>query len=494
MPHAVPGSSVEAFASEAFRSRSNNGVYGACVEELDWSAGEVLRCLKEEGLDQKTLVVWTSDNGAFQGSRAEPYGQNTPLRGAGGTAYEGGFRTPCIVRWPGRIPAGAVSNELVTSMDLLPTFVRLAGAGLPQDRTIDGQDVWPLLSGEPGAKSPHEAFYYYRVSQLWAVRSGQWKLHLPINLAADRPAARPQFQTLELYDLDNDISESRNVAPQHPQVVARLMALAAKGREELGDVGLLGKGQRPAGWLDNVEARQLPGLPSLRWFPSDAMPLIAAGGGLSAWRRESSKGWGPASSVALDAEDSKRLAASTIDGDAALHNTAEDPAGRKADNLVSAAEFGDMEAHIEFLLPSRANSGVYFMGRYEIQLIDSYGVADGDLTYGHCGGIYRRWDEDRTPKGYEGAAPRTNASRPAGEWQSLDVVFRAPRFDASGKKTENARFVKVLHNGVVIHENAACSGPTRGPQLPDEAPKGPLVLQGDHGPVAFRNTWVRTAQ
>ena len=216
--------------------------------------------------------------------------------------------------------------------------------------------------------------------------------HLPINIAADRPAARPQFQTLELYDLDNDISESRNVAEQHPQVVARLMALAAKGREELGDVGLLlGKGQRPAGWLGTTSRRGncrvcLP----LRWFPSDAMPLIAAGGGLSAWRRETSKGWGPASSVALDAEDSKRLAASTIDGDAALHNTAEDPAGRKADNLVSAAEFGDMEAHIEFLLPSRANSGVYFMGRYEIQLIDSYGVADGDLTYGHCGGIYQR--------------------------------------------------------------------------------------------------------
>lgn len=113
----MPGSSKTAFASEEFRVRSNNGIYGACVEELDWSTGEILKCLKDEGLDENTLVIWTSDIGAFHGRRVEPCGQNTPLRGTGGTAFEGGFRMPYIVRWAGRIAAGTTSNELKTKTE-----------------------------------------------------------------------------------------------------------------------------------------------------------------------------------------------------------------------------------------------------------------------------------------------------------------------------------------------------------------------------------------
>lgn len=491
LPHAVPGSSSEAFASEAFRAKSENGVYGACVEELDWSAGEILRCLKEEGLDKRTVVVWTSDNGAFRGRRAEPYGQNVPLRGTGGTAYEGGFRVPCIVRWPGNIPAGTASNELVTSMDLLPTFTRLAGGEPPKDRRIDGKDVWSILSGVEGAKSPHDVFYYYRISQLRAVRSGKWKLHLPVNTSADRPSVKTRFEKLQLYDLENDVSESVNVAEEHPEVVAKLTALAATGRNELGDIGLLGTEQRPAGWVDNVEARRLSGLPAQRGFPSDAIPLIAPGAGVSKWRAGTLQGWQAISSVALDVDDSTRFATAKSDGDAAFHNTASDPTGKSAAYLFSALESGDVEAHIEFLMTRGSNSGVYFMGRYEVQLFDSHGVADKDLKHGHCGGIYERWDNDRDPKGFDGVAPKTNASRPAGEWQSLDVVFRAPRFDAAGTKIQDACFVRVVHNGVVIHETVSCSGPTRAAPLTGDAPEGPLVLQGDHGPVAFRNLWVR---
>lgn len=494
LPHAVPGSSREAFASEEFRAKSESGAYGACVEELDWSAGEVLRCLKKEGLYDKTIVLWTSDNGAFHGRRTEPYGQNTPLRGTGGTAYEGGFRVPCIVRWPGKIPAGATSNELITSMDLLPTFARLAGGEPPNDRKIDGKDAWPILAGAEGAKSPHDVFYYYRISQLRAVRSGKWKLHLPVNTSAASPSARARFAKLELYDLENDVSESVNVAEEHPQIVARLTALAAKGREELGDIGLLGKEQRPAGWVDAVQSLRLPGLPALRTFPSDAISLIAPGAGFSKWRGDTLKGWQAISSVALDVDDSTHLAVATVEGDAVLHNIAEDPKGKTASYLFSSQEYGDIEAHIEFLMARGSNSGVYFMGRYEVQLFDSHGVPDKDLKHGHCGGIYERWDHNRDPKGFEGAPPETNASRPAGEWQSLDAIFRAPRFDATGSKTQDACFVRVAHNGVVIHENVTCSGPTRAARFTDEAPTGPLVLQGDHGPVAFRNLWLRPVE
>jgi hypothetical protein len=130
---------------------------------------------------------------------------------------------------------------------------------------------------------------------------------------------------------------------------------------------------------------------------------------------------------------------------------------------------------------------VYFQGRYEIQILDSWGVkAPGS---GDCGGIYERWKDD---KGYEGRPPRVNASLPPGQWQTYDVWFRAPRFDAAGKKTADARFVKVVHNSKVIHENQTVTGPTRAAMFDDEKLLGPLMLQGDHGPVAYRNCWIVT--
>jgi len=157
-------------------------------------------------------------------------------------------------------------------------------------------------------------------------------------------------------------------------------------------------------------------------------------------------------------------------------------------NLFTAGEFGDIAAHIEFLIPRGSNSGVYFMGRYEIQVYDSFGKK-GAYPGIECGGIYQRWDRSRGKgkEGFEGHSPRVNASRPPGMWQTFDVVFRAPRFDASGKKIANARFVKVVHNGQVVHENVALSGPTRGAAFRDEKPTGPLMFQGNHGPVAYRH-------
>jgi hypothetical protein len=138
-------------------------------------------------------------------------------------------------------------------------------------------------------------------------------------------------------------------------------------------------------------------------------------------------------------------------------------------------------------LPKGSNSGVYFQGRYEVQVYDSFGVQKDKYPGIECGGIYPRWIDG---KEVGGNSPRVNASRPAGEWQSFDVIFRAPRFGPDGKKTANAQFVKVFHNGVLIHENVEVTGPTRAAVFPDEKPSGPLMIQGDHGPIAYRNVWL----
>jgi hypothetical protein len=155
-------------------------------------------------------------------------------------------------------------------------------------------------------------------------------------------------------------------------------------------------------------------------------------------------------------------------------------------NLLSHAQHGDVSLHVEFTVPKGSNSGVYLQGRYEVQVLDSWGNID--VSHGDCGGIYQRWIDGR---GIEGHAPAINASLPPGEWQSFDIVFRAPRFNENGEKTENARFLKVVHNGVTVHNNVSLNGPTRSASFNDEQALGPIMLQGDHGPVAYRNIIVR---
>jgi hypothetical protein len=165
-------------------------------------------------------------------------------------------------------------------------------------------------------------------------------------------------------------------------------------------------------------------------------------------------------------------------------------AGRTAD-IHTTFDHGSCELHIEFCVAAKSNSGVYLMGQYEIQVLDSWGTPDSELAYHSNGAIYGRWIEE-TQTSYDGIPPRTNASRPPGDWQEFDVLFRAPRFDAEGRKIANARFERLAHNGVVIHENVACTGPTRGAWSEIDIPRGPLRLQGDHGPVAYRNLRMRT--
>lgn len=253
LPHATPGSSMQSFASERFRGKSANGLWGDAVEELDWSAGEIMGELRALGLEKKTIVVVTSDNGAMR--RNPPQGSNAPLRGWGYTTDEGGMRIPMIAWCPGLIPGGRVCDALVTLMDLMPTFAALAGTRPPNDRKVDGGSISGLLLGEAGAKSPHEYFYYYQKEQLQAVRDGRWKLYLPLaaKQGLGKPTAGPTAPAL--YDLYADIAEERDMAGEQPEVVRRLTEAAQRAREDLGDLGIEGKGQRPAGKVEDPTPR-----------------------------------------------------------------------------------------------------------------------------------------------------------------------------------------------------------------------------------------------
>ena len=250
MPH------VPLHVSSKFKGRSGRGLYADVIMEIDWSVGEVLRALKRNGLDDNTLVVFTSDNGPWllYGNHA---GSAGPLREGKATTFDGGVREPTLMRWPGKIPAGAVCREMAWSMDLLPTIARLAGTNAPTDRIIDGKDIWPLMSGAPGAQTPHAAYYCYWDHGLEAVHSGKWKLHLPHeyrHLAVPGKDGKPgkysnQKIGLALFDLESDVSEKTNVATRFPEVVARLEAIAEQARADLGDSLTKRKGQnlRPAG-------------------------------------------------------------------------------------------------------------------------------------------------------------------------------------------------------------------------------------------------------
>jgi arylsulfatase A len=250
MPH------VPIFASDRFRGRSRQGLYGDVVEEIDDSVGQVTAALHRLGLERETLVFFASDNGPWL-SYGDHAGSAGPLREGKGTAFEGGVRVPFVARWPGRIPAGTVVREPAMTIDVLPTIARLVGAPLP-DRPIDGLDISPLLLGEGGARSPHDALLFYYGTELRAVRGGRFKLVLPHRSqtldgpagSGGRPGKYRQAEVpLALYDLVADVGETADVASAHPDVVERLLDAAEKAREDLGDslTGRTGGGLREPG-------------------------------------------------------------------------------------------------------------------------------------------------------------------------------------------------------------------------------------------------------
>lgn len=277
LPHVMPH--VPIFASDKFRGRSRGGLYGDVVEELDWSVGQILATLGRLRLAERTLVIFFSDNGPWL-SYGEHAGSAKPFREGKLTTFEGGVRVPCVVRWPGHVPAARVSDEPIMTIDLLPTLTELVG-GKASERRVDGCTVRSVLLGEPGARSPHEALFFYAGAELHAVRSGPWKLHFPhpylttagepgrggkpsnwgkgtplaitqsgIEGIASRHGQRVERIALSLFDLRTDPGETKNVASEHPEIIARLTRLAEPIRAELGDAlnGIQGAGLRTAGW------------------------------------------------------------------------------------------------------------------------------------------------------------------------------------------------------------------------------------------------------
>jgi len=240
------------YPGKKWAGNSPHGYYSDWVEEVDWSVGQVLDKLRQEGLDKNTLVLFTSDNGGTK------RGVNTPLRGYKNSTWEGGIRVPLIAWWPDKIPSGTSCDAITGMFDILPTLAGLAGAKVPSDRKIDGADIWPLLSGKPDAQEPHDTFYYFRDMHLEAVRHQQWKLHLSTS-----PTAGEKQQ---LFNLKEDIGESRNLSDEHPEIVARLTALVEAMKTDLGIDEKIGSGCREIGRVDNAapllghDGKKHPGL------------------------------------------------------------------------------------------------------------------------------------------------------------------------------------------------------------------------------------------
>ena len=219
LPHTMPH--IPIFVSEDFHTDDPKLAYQRCIEEIDHSIGQVLRALKDNGLDGKTLVVFTTDNGPWLKLKQPHHGGSAgPLRAGKFTTFEGGMRVPTIVRWPGKVPAGSSCQQVAATFDLLPTFASIAGAELPSHK-IDGKNIWPLMSGE-SETSPHDAFYYFRGGgKLQAMRKGTWKLHMNVKGKGENRRV-----TTQLFNLAEDVGEQTDIADSHPQLVQDLVAQA----------------------------------------------------------------------------------------------------------------------------------------------------------------------------------------------------------------------------------------------------------------------------
>ena len=255
MPH------VPLYVSDKFKGKSEQGMYGDVMMEIDWSVGEILKTLESLGLDENTLIVFTSDNGPWinYGNHA---GSTGGLREGKGTAFEGGQRVPCIMRWSGKIPAGAICNQLASTIDLLPTFAHISGAPLPNLR-IDGVNIISLMTDAEALSSPRKYFlYYYRQNDLDAIRNDRFKLvfphvgrtyegFLPGKDGLPGPVNERRAFEMALYDMRRDPGERYDVKELYPEVVADLSKIADDARKDLGDnlTGEAGTGRRPIGRL-----------------------------------------------------------------------------------------------------------------------------------------------------------------------------------------------------------------------------------------------------
>lgn len=283
IPHTMPHTRLD--ASAKFKGKSKRGLYGDVIEEIDFNVGRLLDTLDELKLAKNTYILLTSDNGPWliknkdhaDGNLPGDHGGSAgPLRSGKVSTFEGGVRVPTILWAPGRVPGGTSCDSIATTMDVMPTFAALAGAEVPSDRVIDGEDIRHLFHGDFDKADPDKAYFYYLRVHLQAVRQGKWKLHLPRDKepvgAAPfsrnthiAPADRVGFEEPFLVDMENDIGETTNIAAENPQVVERLFGLAESMREDLGDYDRVGKNMR---FFDALDARPTkPPVPATRNQP-----------------------------------------------------------------------------------------------------------------------------------------------------------------------------------------------------------------------------------
>jgi arylsulfatase A-like enzyme len=236
VPHSMPH--VPLFVSEKFKGKSGAGLYGDVMMEVDWSVGRITKALKANGVEDNTMVIFTSDNGPWIS-----YGNHagkTPFREAKGTSFDGGTRSACIVKYPGRIRPGTTSDRTFCSLDILPTVAHLAGAPLP-DNPVDGQNVWPLIVGKPGATNPNVYYPFSTGKNFEGIISGdgRWKLHLPhkyrtlVKAANDGAAGKYRQEQIELslFDMKDDPYETTNVIEKYPEIARKMKGLAERHRK-----------------------------------------------------------------------------------------------------------------------------------------------------------------------------------------------------------------------------------------------------------------------
>ncbi|MEZ5944861.1 MAG: sulfatase [Planctomycetaceae bacterium] len=257
LPMARPGSTKVVHVDNAFRGKSANGLYGDCVEELDWSMGEILKALKAANVESNTLVVWTSDNGAV--NRNPQQGSNEPYKGWGYGTSEGGMRMPCVMRWPGMVPEGHVCDAVSTTLDFWPTFHEVLDLEFNDALKRDGHDMRNIWFAKAGTDSPYDktGFFYYHMAQLQAVRRGPWKLYLPLEPQPLANGRKTKEQMLQLFNVREDVREDNEASALQPELVAQLLELAEQARADLGDQDRVGAGQRPAGFVENPTQRVL---------------------------------------------------------------------------------------------------------------------------------------------------------------------------------------------------------------------------------------------
>jgi len=474
--------------SAQWQGKSGLNAHADFVMQTDHSYGQVIQALKDNGLLANTLVICSSDNGTSgptsKKADLERMGHfpSADLRGSKADIWDGGHRVPFMALWPQVIEAGSTCKRLVCLTDIMATVGEIVGFQLPANAAEDSMSFLPALKGE--TKHTRTSVVHHSIAGHFAIRQNQLKLIMcpgSGGWTAPRPNAglwqkleRQGQPTVQLYDMLQDLGEQSNLAADMPENVRRLRALLRKqvyqgrstpGPEQANDAPIV------------IDKRPVS---KKKAGPAQADPGAGLTSGIIDLNQQSC----PTGAKQLVGKSGYDL---VPESDAKCQWTFKDgvlTASPAWDSVVTREPYRDFRMHVEFNVnhvpnvkdPEKdGNSGIYIQQRYEIQILNSYGVSEADYKASYCGSLYRMKKPDRI------------VNRPAGQWQSFDIAFRAARFDGD-TKIENAR-VTVYQNGVLTHDDVSIPRKTGAGHKEGPAPR-PIKLQGHHNPVRFRNVWI----